>query len=64
MGRREDGPLAILAQHLTSIDSARVTGILIATLGLALFLAAGFAWPEVMHNATHDMRHSLGLPCH
>ena len=33
-------------------------------LGIALFLTAGFAWPSVIHNATHDMRHSLGLPCH
>jgi cobalt transporter subunit CbtB len=33
-------------------------------LGLALFVTAGFAWPEAIHNATHDTRHALGLPCH
>jgi cobalt transporter subunit CbtB len=33
-------------------------------LGLALFLGAGFAAPSVLHNATHDTRHALGLPCH
>jgi len=33
-------------------------------MGLALFLATGFASPSAIHNATHDMRHSLGLPCH
>ncbi|MCR4281606.1 MAG: CbtB-domain containing protein [Bauldia sp.] len=33
-------------------------------LGLALFLATGFASPSTIHNATHDTRHSLGLPCH
>ena len=32
--------------------------------GAALFLATGFAWPSAIHNATHDTRHSLGLPCH
>ena len=32
--------------------------------GLGLFLAAGFAWPSTLHNATHDTRHALGLPCH
>jgi cobalt transporter subunit CbtB len=32
--------------------------------GLSLLLATGFAWPSAIHNATHDMRHSLGLPCH
>ena len=33
-------------------------------LGLVLFLATGFASPSTIHNATHDTRHSLGLPCH
>jgi cobalt transporter subunit CbtB len=33
-------------------------------LGLGLFLAAGFAAPAMLHNATHDTRHALGLPCH
>jgi cobalt transporter subunit CbtB len=32
--------------------------------GLTLFVATGFAWPSAIHNATHDTRHSLGLPCH
>ncbi len=56
--------MAALARLHLSLDSIRVSGIVAATLGLTLFLAAGFAWPEVMHNATHDVRHSLGLPCH
>jgi cobalt transporter subunit CbtB len=33
-------------------------------LGLGLMLVAGFAWPSTLHNATHDTRHALGLPCH
>jgi len=32
--------------------------------GLVLFVAAGFASPALLHNATHDTRHALGLPCH
>ena len=32
------------------------------TLGL-LFLT-GFSHPEVIHNAAHDVRHSLSFPCH
>ena len=32
--------------------------------GIALFVATGFAWPSAIHNATHDTRHALGLPCH
>jgi cobalt transporter subunit CbtB len=35
-----------------------------AVFGLVLFLGAGFASPDLLHNATHDTRHALGLPCH
>jgi cobalt transporter subunit CbtB len=49
----------------SSIPSTRVVPALAALmLGLTLFLAAGFAAPSVLHNATHDTRHALGLPCH
>jgi len=27
-------------------------------------MAVGFAPIEVIHNATHDTRHSTGFPCH
>jgi cobalt transporter subunit CbtB len=46
------------------IASRLVAGGLAMVLGLALFLTAGFATPDTLHNATHDTRHSLGLPCH
>lgn len=35
-----------------------------AALGLIILLAVGFAPLEVIHNATHDTRHSSGFPCH
>jgi cobalt transporter subunit CbtB len=45
--------------------SSRVLPAIAAfVFGLALFLGAGFAAPSVLHNATHDTRHALGLPCH
>jgi cobalt transporter subunit CbtB len=48
-----------------SVISTRFVPALAALLlGLALFLGAGFAAPSVLHNATHDTRHALGLPCH
>ena len=53
------------------IDSARpafaarlAPALAAMCLGIAMFVTTGFAWPSVIHNATHDMRHSLGLPCH
>ena len=34
------------------------------TLGAGLVYLAGFAYPNVVHNAAHDSRHSLSFPCH
>ena len=56
----------ISSTHTTAAASpSRVAPALAALiLGLALVLVAGFAWPSQLHNATHDTRHALGLPCH
>lgn len=45
--------------------SARLgrSGVL-ALMGLALVFVAGFAQPELLHNATHDARHAFAFPCH
>ena len=44
--------------------TSRVPAMLALVLGAFLFLGAGFAWPSAIHNAAHDTRHALGLPCH
>ena len=41
-----------------------VPAVVAVAFGLALFFTTGFAWPSALHNATHDTRHALGLPCH
>ena len=33
-------------------------------LGALFVFAAGFAGPEVVHNAAHDSRHAFTFPCH
>jgi cobalt transporter subunit CbtB len=33
-------------------------------LGAAFIFIAGFAQPELLHNAAHDMRHAMSFPCH
>ena len=43
--------------YVYAISAAIVTGVLIVT-------AVGFAGPEVVHNAAHDIRHGLAFPCH
>jgi cobalt transporter subunit CbtB len=44
-------------------DARRAAGIALI-LGLGLIFLTGFAYPEVIHNAAHDTRHSLSFPCH
>jgi len=69
--RRWDGE-GDATMNSSSASTIPVTGISTRVLpaaaafvfGLGLFLATGFASPSAIHNATHDMRHSLGLPCH
>jgi cobalt transporter subunit CbtB len=33
-------------------------------LGIMIVLAVGFASPEIIHSAAHDVRHGMGLICH
>ncbi len=48
-----------------AVSRSRAMPALAAVLfGICIFIAAGFAGPSVLHNATHDTRHALGLPCH
>ncbi len=40
-----------------AISAAVITGVFILA-------AVGFAGPEVLHNAAHDILHGLAFPCH
>ncbi len=52
-------------QPISQTGSRKTVQILAsAILGLIVLSAVGFASPEVIHNATHDARHSAGFPCH
>ena len=44
-------------------EALRAAGIALL-LGLGLVFLTGFAYPEIIHNAAHDTRHSLSFPCH
>ncbi|OIQ81351.1 putative cobalt transporter subunit (CbtB) [mine drainage metagenome] len=49
----------------TRVESATIVPVLMAALlGLAIIFVAGFTETSVLHNATHDARHSAGFPCH
>ncbi len=60
--------LTRLAMPEASAAGAKSTIVLAAVaaigLGLLLLAGAGFAAPEVLHNAAHDSRHAFAFPCH
>ncbi|PCJ87153.1 MAG: cobalt transporter [Thiotrichaceae bacterium] len=33
-------------------------------VGVLIIGTVGFAGPEILHNAAHDVRHGLSFPCH
>ena len=37
---------------------------LAALLGISLFICVAMSHPTVIHNAAHDSRHSIAVPCH
>ena len=48
----------------SAVSTRRVVALAALLFGIVVFVGAGFAGPSVLHNATHDTRHALGLPCH
>jgi cobalt transporter subunit CbtB len=52
------------AVQTTERSEARKAAGIALILGLGLIFLTGFAYPEVIHNAAHDTRHSLSFPCH
>lgn len=52
-------------QQLDSIQNSKKWQVAAAALlGLAILTVVSLAPMEVIHNATHDVRHSSGFPCH
>lgn len=46
-------------------SSASIPAIgLAALVGAVLIFTAGFAQPDALHDAAHDVRHAAGFPCH
>ncbi len=54
---------AAVVQTTERSEVRKAAGIALI-LGLGLIFLTGFAYPEVIHNAAHDTRHSLSFPCH
>lgn len=41
-----------------------IAAVMAALLGAFLVWGVGFSHSDVLHNAAHDARHSIGFPCH
>ena len=54
------------ASALSTVQTrfAKWPAILALAFGILIVYGAGFSYPSVLHNATHDTRHAFGLPCH
>lgn len=59
--------MTTLAHSIPAVSVPRtkaVPALLAVFFGVFLYVGTGFASPSTIHNATHDTRHALGLPCH
>lgn len=54
---------APVVQTTERSQALRAAGIALL-LGFGLIFITGFAYPDLIHNAAHDTRHSLSFPCH
>lgn len=43
-------------------DSLQLTFAML--IGLSIFAGVAFAHPQLIHNAAHDSRHAIAVPCH
>lgn len=47
-----------------AVPTIKLFAVFAAVIGAFIIVGVGFAGPEVLHNAAHDLRHGLAFPCH
>ena len=52
------------ALRASSRPETLIAAVMAALLGAFLVWGVGFSHSDVLHNAAHDARHSIGFPCH
>lgn len=55
--------VSVPAQSLHRSQALMAAGIA-TLLGIVILYGVGFAAPDRIHNAAHDTRHSINVPCH
>ena len=59
-----NSPMERTATFADSRSAVMGAATIAIVLGFFLVFAAGFANPEALHNAVHDVRHAAAFPCH
>jgi cobalt transporter subunit CbtB len=47
-----------------SAQERMATGVVMALLGFFMLYGVAFAQSDILHNAAHDTRHAITVPCH
>ena len=47
-----------------SAQERMVTGVVTLLLGVFMLYGVAFAHSDILHNAAHDTRHAITVPCH
>jgi cobalt transporter subunit CbtB len=55
---------AIATAPISTARSMRLQALLAMLLGVVVIGFAGFSHLDIVHNASHDTRHSTAFPCH
>ena len=53
-----------IQSQASSVKNTRIIAVGTLILGLALVFLTGFSHSATIHNAAHDVRHSVSFPCH
>jgi cobalt transporter subunit CbtB len=58
------GSRAQTAPGASSRTETFLAAAMASLLGTFLLWGVGFSHSDLLHNAAHDTRHSIGFPCH
>jgi cobalt transporter subunit CbtB len=47
-----------------SAQERMAAGVVTALLGVFMLYGVAFAHSDILHNAAHDTRHAITVPCH
>jgi len=58
------GAQPIVGTRQAALSKRLTPALMAALLGAFILWGVGFSHISVLHNAAHDVRHSMAFPCH